>query len=292
MRFQSLGSGSNGNCLLVDFASTTFLIDCGIPKYRVLQGLNEFRLWKADLRFVFVTHAHHDHVAGLPVLYSEIPQLKVVATKDTIDHLASFQDKDPRFRHLATQAITIQEFDALYFDNLEVHAYPSFHDIEGAIGFHFRDLRSDFEFSYTTDTSGIIREFEDKMRATNFLYLESNYEPELLAKSDRPISLKRRIEKTHLSNYEALRILKEVHNKYLQLVAFGHLSGECNTPGIVSNNLAEYLVDTQVSWVVNERDCMGTHIKFNREGEINFTGGINSLTFQKNPIKTMDQFFG
>ena len=57
MKFTNLGSGSGGNASVVAFDGEALLIDCGLPKRRVLAGLHGLRL-----RGVLITHRHSDHL--------------------------------------------------------------------------------------------------------------------------------------------------------------------------------------------------------------------------------------
>lgn len=75
MRLIILGSGdafSSGgrfpSCYLVESGQTRFLLDCG-PS--VLPALKRAGLSSNDFRYIFISHLHGDHIAGLPFLLLE-----------------------------------------------------------------------------------------------------------------------------------------------------------------------------------------------------------------------------
>jgi len=69
LRFASLASGSQGNCLVVeagDAASTTrVLIDCGLNLRDTERRLARAGLQPCDIAAILVTHEHGDHGGGV-----------------------------------------------------------------------------------------------------------------------------------------------------------------------------------------------------------------------------------
>ena len=64
MRFASLGSGSSGNCLVVEQAATRLLLDCGFGVNEMLKRLHRLGLEPEQITGILVTHEHDDHAKG------------------------------------------------------------------------------------------------------------------------------------------------------------------------------------------------------------------------------------
>ena len=67
MRMKSIASGSSGNSIYVGSDSAHLLIDTGVSKKRIEEGLKELGLTGNDLSGILLTHEHSDHVQGLGV---------------------------------------------------------------------------------------------------------------------------------------------------------------------------------------------------------------------------------
>ena len=65
MRMMPIASGSSGNCIYVGSDNTHILIDAGISRKKIEEGLNSIDLSLKDIDAVFVTHEHIDHIKGL-----------------------------------------------------------------------------------------------------------------------------------------------------------------------------------------------------------------------------------
>ena len=67
MRLCSIASGSSGNCIYVGSEQTHLLIDTGISKKRIDEGLAELDVRGEELGGILITHEHSDHIQGLGV---------------------------------------------------------------------------------------------------------------------------------------------------------------------------------------------------------------------------------
>ena len=66
MKFVSLGSGSSGNCYLLQSGETSILLDAGISMRTLKKHLKDFDLsLEDDVAAVFVTHDHADHIKAV-----------------------------------------------------------------------------------------------------------------------------------------------------------------------------------------------------------------------------------
>ena len=68
MRMMSIASGSSGNCIYIGTETTHILIDDGISRKRVIEGLTMLDIKAEDIDALLITHEHDDHTSGLGVL--------------------------------------------------------------------------------------------------------------------------------------------------------------------------------------------------------------------------------
>lgn len=60
MRLCSIASGSSGNCIYVGSDHTHLLVDTGISKKRIEEGLKELEIKGEELDGILITHEHAD----------------------------------------------------------------------------------------------------------------------------------------------------------------------------------------------------------------------------------------
>jgi len=65
MRLCSIASGSSGNCIYTGGEHTHLLVDTGISKKRVEEGLKALDIKGEELSGILITHEHIDHVQAL-----------------------------------------------------------------------------------------------------------------------------------------------------------------------------------------------------------------------------------
>src|SRR3982750_934528 len=65
MRFSSLGSGSDGNGLLVGGEKTRVLADCGFSLSETVSRLARCGVAPESVDAILVTHEHDDHICGV-----------------------------------------------------------------------------------------------------------------------------------------------------------------------------------------------------------------------------------
>ena len=80
MRLMTIASGSSGNCIYVGSGNTHILIDSGISRKKIADGLALAGLSMKDISAVFVTHEHIDHIKGLGV-YQGKTQFRYIRPK-------------------------------------------------------------------------------------------------------------------------------------------------------------------------------------------------------------------
>lgn len=87
IRFIPLGGADEigSSCFYLNISGTGILIDCGIhPRKKGKDALPKFELLNnLPLDFVFISHAHQDHIGSLPFLIQQIPHAIIYSTPQT-----------------------------------------------------------------------------------------------------------------------------------------------------------------------------------------------------------------
>ena len=104
MRFASLGSGSEGNGLIVEAAAgaavTRILLDCGFGLKETLRRLARLGLEADSLDGILVTHEHSDHIGGVAAFASKFGT-PVWLTFGTLSAVSERFAKLPKLPHQA-----------------------------------------------------------------------------------------------------------------------------------------------------------------------------------------------
>jgi phosphoribosyl 1,2-cyclic phosphodiesterase len=233
MRFTSLGSGSEGNALVVEVcegASTTrVLLDCGFSVRELQRRLLRVGLDFADLDALIVTHEHTDHVGSSLMLARKV-KLPVFMSWGTA--LASGAD-DGR-----VDLRILWGGDALAIGDIEVHPYTVPHDAREPLQFVFSD--GDRRLGVLTDTGCATPHITGVLGGCDALVLECNHDRQMLAASRYPASLKARIggDLGHLANDAAAALLGQLERSQLKHLIAAHLSQQNNTAELAQAALA------------------------------------------------------
>ncbi|AKM40615.1 MBL fold metallo-hydrolase [Burkholderia contaminans] len=225
MRFSSLGSGSEGNALVVEASSgtttTRVLLDCGFSAKEVERRLGRLNLCIGDLDAILITHEHSDHVgsaltlarrASLPLYMSWGTARAVGADEADVDLHVLWGDETAAIRDLAVMPYTVP------------------HDAREPLQFVFMDGAS--RLGVLTDVGMATPHITAVLSGCDALVLESNHDTAMLAASRYPQSLKARIggNHGHLSNDAAADILASLERSRLQHLVAAHLSQQNNRP--------------------------------------------------------------
>jgi phosphoribosyl 1,2-cyclic phosphodiesterase len=249
MRFASLGSGSEGNALLVAAGSnsvspgtrqTQVLMDCGFGLRDTVTRMARLGVSPEELSGIVVTHEHGDHIGGVARLARKY-NLPVWLTHGTLRAQAK------AFAGIAD----IREIDpqlAFVIGDLEIIPYPVPHDAAEPVQFVFSDGAR--RLRVLTDTGCGTAHIEQTLSGCDALVLECNHDVELLMNGDYPYSLKQRVGGRfgHLNNHESAGILSSLDINRLQHLIAAHLSRKNNTPELAVRALS-VAAKCEESWV-------------------------------------------
>lgn len=240
MRFASLGSGSEGNGLVVQARRTAILLDCGFSVAETVRRLARLALVPQDVSAIVVTHEHDDHVGGV-ARFARKYDIPVYLTHGTLMAAGVAQ-----FEGVVVNII--DSHHALPLGDIEVRPFPVPHDAREPTQFVFGD--GDRALGVLTDTGTSTAHIEAMLSRVSALVLECNHDLDMLMSGAYPRALKQRIAGRlgHLDNGSAAGILRALPQGQLQHVIAAHLSKQNNTPALAQRALAGVLA-CDAAWI-------------------------------------------
>ena len=231
MRFASLGSGSQGNALIVEAGSTRLMLDCGFGIGECVSRLERLGLEPADLDAILVTHEHDDHIGGV-ARFTRKHELPVFLTYGTLTALNGE-------RGAPAEITIIDSHTPFAIGDIEVRPFPVPHDAREPAQFVFSDGAA--TLGVLTDVGSSTPHITSMLSGLSALVLECNHDADLLANGAYPPSLKRRIASRfgHLANDAAAQLLAGLDCSRLQHLIAAHLSQQNNTPDLARTAMAD-----------------------------------------------------
>lgn len=239
-RFASLGSGSEGNALVVQRGRTCVLMDCGFNLTESVARLARLGMEAEALSGIVVTHEHGDHIAGVARLARKYA-IPVWLTHGTL-----------RAQHkilgLLPNVTEINPHSSFAIGDLTIQPYLVPHDAAEPVQYVFGEGSK--RLGVLTDTGSSTPHIEQVLSGCAALVLECNHDAELLNNGDYPYSLKQRVGGRfgHLNNNDAAALLARLDNSRLQHIVAAHLSRKNNSPELATQALSQALNCTR-EWI-------------------------------------------
>lgn len=241
MKFASLGSGSEGNALLISSFSgvaapgghgTTVMLDCGFGLRETERRLALRGMLPGDVTAMVVTHEHQDHVGGV-FKFARRHKIPVWLSFGTYQAV--------RDKCVGVQVNFCRDGLAFDVDLLSMTPYTVPHDAREPVQFVASDGTA--RLGVLTDAGQATAHLIAALGGCDALMLECNHDRQMLADSSYPASLKRRIggDYGHLSNQISGEILALLDKVRLKTVVGAHLSKSNNTPELAREALTAAL---------------------------------------------------
>jgi phosphoribosyl 1,2-cyclic phosphodiesterase len=221
LRIFVLGSGSSGNCLVVEDERERILIDAGIGPTRAVERM---RVLGSDLVTpraplgLFVTHDHGDHAAHALSLARALRAPLYAHAGASLERAR---------RRLDVRSYTPGSPVRVGPFVVEALALP--HDAPHVA---FRVSTAGRRFGIATDLGHATRELRAFLGGCDLVLLEANYCPELLESGPYPLRLKRRVGGPlgHLANDQAAELARSLEDTRVARLALVHISRANNSP--------------------------------------------------------------
>lgn len=223
-KFCPLFSSSSGNSIYIGGGNDSILIDVGISAKKLEQSLYGIGVDADNIRNIFITHEHSDHIKGLKV-FTKKHRARVFMTEGTYSSLVKTDALDN------VNECCIIPYEGIDAGCMLVKPFPISHDCVEPCGYTV-ELPNGRKIAVATDLGIMSDIVYDALRGCDLVMLESNHDVNMLQCGGYPYMLQRRIlgPKGHLSNdacAETLtRLLKDGTTRFF----LGHLSRENNLP--------------------------------------------------------------
>jgi phosphoribosyl 1,2-cyclic phosphodiesterase len=232
MEVSVLSSGSSGNCFYIEENGTAILVDAGISCKQILLALQKIKKDPNNVKAIFITHEHSDHIKGADVLARSL-QIPIYANKKTLES---------RFICSNSRLLTcLNNQKPLQINNLTIKPFTKNHAAADPISYTISHIKQNV--AIITDLGFPCLNTIEHISKADFLCIESNHDYKMLQEGPYPAFLKQWItsDTGHLSNKQAaLTILEHAPSK-LSHIILSHISEKNNSPEVALKTFKETL---------------------------------------------------
>ena len=249
MQLYSIASGSSGNCIYLGEEDGGILIDAGISRKRIVTGLERKGLSLDDIKAIFITHEHSDHISGLGPVLRKNP-IPVYATADTVSAIwekTNMNNISPELFH------SIRPEEEIEAGEMLVRPFSISHDAVDPVCYTVE--KQGKRAAVATDMGCFDDTIIRVLGQCDSVLIEANHDINMLQVGPYPYSLKMRIlgNKGHLSNTYCADLIKEILHKDLKHLVLGHLSRENNFPQLAYRTVLDELEKTETWGTLDTR---------------------------------------
>ncbi len=239
MKLMSIASGSSGNCTFVGSDTTCLLVDVGITKKRILDGLKSINMDFTDINGILITHEHSDHIKAIGVI-SRAYKIPIYTTKDTCNEICKCKSLGEFDKGLLNPIEPDIKFS---IGDIDIIPHSIWHDAIDPVCYSlFNDGK---KISVATDIGNYDDYLINSLKDSDAILIESNHDLRMLQVGPYPYDLKRRVmsDRGHLSNEASGRLIRSLLNNHLKAIFLGHLSKENNYPELAYETVKVELDD-------------------------------------------------
>ena len=263
MRVCVLGSGSRGNCTLVQSKHTNVLVDAArLGRKYITEKLESLDVSLNDVHGIVATHMHGDHVdSGTTAALCNKYDIPLYVH---FDSYADLLRRSSKFETLKRAGLVrLFDFAPFAVGELTVTPFPVTHggefgnDIVGRpVGYTIvqHNGGAPRKVGFTTDLGHVDGQIADSLAGSNCIVMECNHDIETERNSKRPYFLVRWVlgPRGHLSNDQcgaALRTIAKRSNGDLKNIILAHLSEDCNTPDMALDTVRKHMAQDDLTHI-------------------------------------------
>lgn len=240
LRVTILGSGSAGNCTLLETDRTRLLVDAGFGKKETLRRLAAAGREVDRLDGIVISHEHTDHIGSLAQV---LGQWRATVYLNEATHTEVLRILPATLHKRLDRVEHIRAGQRFVVGDIEVSPFAIPHDAVDPLGFTFRTNAA--KVAIVTDLGYLPELVKVHLRDSDCLVLESNHDLEMLKVGPYPWHIKQRVMSRtgHLSNHTVSEFLAdaEAFDARARFVVLAHLSENNNNPDVARICAAEAL---------------------------------------------------
>ena len=132
--------------------------------------------------------------------------------------------------------------------DLEVQPFDVSHDAVAPVGFVVKVFGSSSEVGFVTDLGVVTESVKRHLENVKMVFIESNYDEDMLAGGKYPFLLKKRIasNKGHLSNVQSLELARYLYDNGTKCFVLSHISENNNTYELAFSNYVDYFEQNNI----------------------------------------------
>jgi len=189
------------------------------------------------VKAIFISHEHSDHIRGVEVL-SKKYKLPVYITTATLNNskLKIPVELIRDFKHNSSTGV----------EGLIIKAFSKRHD--AADPYSFVVSGNGVHIGVFTDIGSCCENVIEHFKYCDAVFLEANYDTEMLETGMYPYYLKKRITNGHghLSNHQSLELFTTHRSAGISHLILSHLSKENNSPELVKQLFEKHAGNTRI----------------------------------------------
>ena len=257
MRVHILGSGSEGNAVVIDSGQQRILVDAGFGVRELARRLKSVDVEPESVSALIITHEHQDHVAGAGAaarrwhwpVYATAGTLKArgrtagdgnrspensLPVSVSIEPVQKAAGKKKRIvKHIVDTRTEVA------MDDFSIRFIKAPHDAREPVSLIATVKSTGQRVGIAYDIGHLTERFIRSFSECDVLLLESNHDAQLLRTGPYPWSVKQRVAgpNGHLSNAECGLMARELVHRGLRHLVLCHLSHVNNRPEIALKSM-------------------------------------------------------